>query len=106
MVNPSTKGFITHGNYQISGYVPAPIAGTENSQDSATAIFNALLNHFATNGNRIKECIDYALELDGDAYSIYITGSPVELACVEAMFNSPCWRCACTTSTIEINPWL
>jgi len=83
MATRKPRGFFTYGDHCFSFSVNSPIPGTEDGQNSASKIFHSIINGLAKNSTGAIECIDYALELDGDAYSVHVTGTPVELSLLD-----------------------
>ena len=83
MATGKSRGFFTYGDHNFSFSVDSPIPGTEDGQDSAAKIFHATINGLVKNSARVVECINYALELDGDSYSVHVTGTPVQLALLD-----------------------
>ena len=81
------RGFFTYGDHNFSFSLHSPIQGTEDGEDSAGKILRAIINGLAKNATRIIPNIDYALELDGDAYSVHCTGTPVELALLDGSYS-------------------
>ena len=77
------REFFTYGDHNFSVSLNAPIPGTQDGKDSAGKIFRATVNELIKNGSGVVECISYALEMDGDAYSVHCTGTPVELALLD-----------------------
>ena len=74
------REFFTYGDHNFSVSLNAPIPGTQDGKDSAGKIFRATVNELVKNGSGIIECISYALEMDGDAYTVEVIGTPVELS--------------------------
>lgn len=74
------REFFTYGDHNFSLSISSPIPGTQGSKDSTSTIFRAIISELAKNGSGIIECIDYALEMDGDAYTVNVIGTPVELS--------------------------
>lgn len=81
------REFFTYGDHNFSVSLNAPIPGTQGSKDSAGTIFRAIVNELVKNGSGIIECIDYSLEMDGDAYTVHCTGTPVELSRVDGAYS-------------------
>ena len=77
------RGFFTYGDHNFSFSLHSPIQGTEDGKDSAGKILRAIINGFTKNSAGIVPNIDYAIELDGNAYSIHCTGAPIELALLD-----------------------
>lgn len=70
--------FVNEDN-QFNSYVQGPIAGTKGGEDGSDCLVRAIINRFARDSNGIAECLRSSLELDADAYSIYVSGTPVSI---------------------------
>ena len=79
----TSREFFTYGDHCWSLSLNAPLASTQDGKDSAGKIFRAIISELVKNGSRIIECLDYALELDGDSYTVHVVGTPVELSKLE-----------------------
>lgn len=81
------RGFFTYGDHNFSFSNDAPIRGTEDGQNSASKILHSIISGLAKNSTGVIECIDYALELDGEAYSVHVNGTPVELSLLDGSYS-------------------
>ena len=75
--------FFTHGDHSLSLTIEPPIRCIKGSQGAAAEILHAITDRLTAHAERVSECIEYALELDYTAYSVYISGAVVELPCVD-----------------------
>lgn len=76
MDNGDSRSFFTYGDHSFSTTISAPIPGTEDGQDTAGNILRAIIARLASKAGRIEECINASIELDGDAYTIHVLGTP------------------------------
>ena len=81
------KEFFTYGDHCWSIGVDSPISGFESSEGAAGKILQSIVGKLAKYESGIKECISYALELDGDAYAVNIVGTPIEIARMDGLHS-------------------
>ena len=83
MDNRESRSFFTYGDHSFSSTIAAPIPGTEDGQDTAGNILRAIIARLASKARRVEECINASIELDGEAYTVHVLGTPVVLARVD-----------------------
>ena len=83
MADPKFREFFTYGDHCASVTLHAPIQYTEDSQNPAGTLLRAITRTITKHSAGLAECLSYALELDGDAYTIHIVGTPIELSKLE-----------------------
>jgi hypothetical protein len=72
--------FKPYDNGCFGGYIPAPVPGTEDGEDTAVAFNRAIVGYIAKYSDGIASAIRESLEMDHDDYAILLSGSVVNLA--------------------------
>ena len=83
MATNQLKDFFTYGDHSFGLTIDPPIRDIEGSKGAANEIVHSIVNQLAAHSERIEECVNYALELDYRAYTVYVSGSVVELSRVD-----------------------
>ena len=75
-----SREFFTYGDHSFGLTIDSPIRDLKDSEDPTDAILRIVEDRLREHSARIGGCIKYALELDARAYTVYVSGSVVELS--------------------------
>lgn len=87
MATRKPQELFTYGDHAIGLTIGPSLRDLKNGQTSANEILQSIIGALTRYSTRISDCIEYSLELDYSAYSVYISGSVVELPFLDGIHS-------------------